>query len=208
MPSVPSLHHIALACRDPHATHRFYEGLLGFPLVYAEMDEGSDGGWLKHLFFDLGDGSCLAFFDLHGMGEPQGEGPEGYDTAISTGLGLPFWVNHVAIRADATRVADVRARLRQAGVKVEMELDHGWCHSLYVTDPNGILVELTVDTPGFQPDPEEARRILSAPAPGGLGAPGTTGTTGTAGTAGTAGSAGTATATGGGAGDDRQGGAG
>lgn len=169
MPSVPSLHHIALACRDPHATYRFYDGLLGFPLVYAEMDRGSDGGWFKHLFFDLGDGSCLAFFDLHGMGET-----EGYGTAISTGLGLPFWVNHVAVRADAERVAEVRARLDGAGIEAEMELDHGWCQSLYVTDPNGILVELTVDTPGFRPDPEGARRILAAaPGPGpGDGHPG------------------------------------
>jgi catechol 2,3-dioxygenase-like lactoylglutathione lyase family enzyme len=170
MPSVPSLHHIALACRDAHATHHFYDGLLGFPLVYAEIDEGSDGGWFKHLFFDLGDGSCLAFFDLHGMGEP-----EGYDTAISTGLGLPFWVNHVAIRTDVDRLADVKARLHEAGVKAEMELDHEWCHSLYVTDPNGILVELTVDTPGFRPDPEEARRVLAATpgAPRTTDAPGT-----------------------------------
>jgi catechol 2,3-dioxygenase-like lactoylglutathione lyase family enzyme len=157
---MPSLHHIALACKDPQATHHFYDELLGFPLVYAELDEGDKGGWLRHLFFDLGDGSCLAFFDLHGMGEPQG-----YDTAISTGLGLPFWVNHVAIRSDPERVAAVKARLDADGVKTEMELDHGWCRSLYVTDPNGILVELTVDTPGFEPDPVEARRILAATGP-------------------------------------------
>jgi catechol 2,3-dioxygenase-like lactoylglutathione lyase family enzyme len=157
---MPALHHIALACKDPEATHRFYTDLLGFPLVYAEMDGDTERGWLKHLFFDLGDGSCLAFFDLHGMGEP-----EGFDTAISTGLGLPAWVNHVAIRADAGRVAEVRDRLREAGVPVDMQLDHGWCRSLYVTDPNGILVELTVDTPGFEPDPDGALRVLHARAP-------------------------------------------
>jgi catechol 2,3-dioxygenase-like lactoylglutathione lyase family enzyme len=157
---MPSLHHIALACRDPQATHHFYEEVLGFPLVYAEVDRDDKGGWFRHFFFDLGDGSCLAFFDLHGMGEP-----ETYDTAISTGLGLPFWVNHVAIRSDAERVAAARSRLEAAGLKPEVELDHGWCRSLYVTDPNGILVELTVDTPGFQPDADEARRILAATSP-------------------------------------------
>jgi catechol 2,3-dioxygenase-like lactoylglutathione lyase family enzyme len=157
---MPSLHHIALACKDLYATHRFYQDLLGFPLVHAEMERAKDGGWMKHAFYDLGDGSCLAFFDLHGMGEPQD-----FDTAISTGLGLPSWVNHVAVRSDPERVAEVKARLAEAGVPVEMELDHGWCQSMYVTDPNGILVELTIDTPGFQPDPDDALRILLAPAP-------------------------------------------
>ena len=33
-----------------------------------------------------------------------------------------------------------------------MEQDHGWCHSLYYLDPNGIMVELCRDTPGFEPD--------------------------------------------------------
>jgi catechol 2,3-dioxygenase-like lactoylglutathione lyase family enzyme len=157
---MPSLHHIALACKDAKETHHFYNDLLGFPLVYAEIDGNTDHGWMKHLFFDLGDGSCLAFFDLHGVGEP-----EDYQTAISTGLGLPQWVNHVAIRSDAERVRQVKARLKEAGVKVEMELDHGWCRSTYLTDPNGILVELTVDTSGFEPDPERARQILDAASP-------------------------------------------
>lgn len=157
---MPSLHHIAFACQDPAKTHHFYEDLLGFPLVHAEMDQDDKGGWMRHTFYDLGDGSYIAFFDLHGLGEP----PE-LRTEISTGLGLPLWVNHVAIRADAAVVAEVKARLDQAGVPVEMELDHGWCQSLYVTDPNGILVELTVDTPGFKPDPDQARSILDAAAP-------------------------------------------
>lgn len=157
---MPSLHHVAFACRDLQETHRFYEELLGFPLVHAEMDQDDKGGWLRHLFYDLGDGSCIAFFDLHGMGEP-----EELRTEISTGLGLPSWVNHIAVRADAARVEEVKARLAEAGVRTEMELDHGWCRSLYVTDPNGILIELTVDTPGLKPDPDRARQILEASGP-------------------------------------------
>jgi catechol 2,3-dioxygenase-like lactoylglutathione lyase family enzyme len=154
---MPALHHIALACKDLEETHRFYQELLGFPLVHTEVDRRQDGGYMKHVFYDLGDGSCLAFFDLHGMGERQD-----FETAISTGLGLPIWVNHVAIRADTARVEEVRATLEEAGVPVTMELDHGWCRSLYVTDPNGILVELTVDTPGFEPDHDRAMRDLRA----------------------------------------------
>ena len=151
----PALHHVALATRDLEATHHFYSDVLGLRLLHTETSTRKDGAWLKHVFYDLGDGSCLAFFDLHGVGEP----PE-FDTAISTGLGLPPWVNHLALRADPERVADVRRRLEEAGIPVAMDLDHDWCRSVYVTDPNGVLVEFCVDTPGLPVDPEEAERLL------------------------------------------------
>jgi hypothetical protein len=51
-----------------------------------------------------------------------------------------------------------------AGVAQLMEVDHGWCHSLYYVDPNGIMVELCRDTPGFTPNPSEAHRLLTADA--------------------------------------------
>jgi hypothetical protein len=43
-----------------------------------------------------------------------------------------------------------------------MDVDHGWCSSLYYVDPNGIMVELCRDTPGFVPDPAGAKRLLTA----------------------------------------------
>ena len=49
-----------------------------------------------------------------------------------------------------------------AGIDPLMEVDHGWCHSLYYLDPNGIMVELCRDTPGFEPDPEAVRELFSA----------------------------------------------
>lgn len=157
-----SLHHIALTCRDLGETHRFYAELLGFRLVHAEIQSDDEGGWLKHAFYDLGDGGCLAFFELHGMGEP---GPEELRTDISTGLGLPAWANHIAVRATAEQAAAVKERLEAAGRKVDMELDHGWCRSLYLRDPDGIVVEFTVDTPGFTPDPTEALKIIHTTSP-------------------------------------------
>lgn len=160
-PPATALHHIGLVCQDLQATHHFYEEVLGFPLVYAEMTTSDDKrSWLKHAFYDLGDGSCIAFFELHNVGEP-----DELRTDISTGLGLPDWANHIAIRATPTQVAEVRARLEAADIPVEHEMDHDWCASVYVTDPNGILIELTVDTPGFHADRDEALQIINAPAP-------------------------------------------
>jgi len=150
------LHHVAYACRDIEATHHFYEDLMGFPLVHTEVEE-IEGGFFRHVFYELGDGSCLAFFDLHGVGEK-----EGWSTAVSTAAGLPVWVNHIAFRASLEQQVAVRARMDADGIKPLMQLDHGWCNSLYYLDPNGIMVEMCRDTPGFESSPETARQLLTA----------------------------------------------
>jgi catechol 2,3-dioxygenase-like lactoylglutathione lyase family enzyme len=152
---MPGFHHVAYACRDIEATTTFYEN-LGFPLLYTEVSPASPtGGFLRHIFFDTGDGSCLAFFDVHGVGEQ----PD-WRSDISTGNGLPVWVNHVAFSATKERQEDARARMDALGIAPLMELDHGWCHSLYYQDPNGIMIEFCRDTPGFVADPEAAHALI------------------------------------------------
>jgi len=149
-------HHVAFACKDLDATVNFYDHLLQFPLVHTEV-QGQAENFMRHVFFDLGDGSNLAFFYLHGVGEP-----ENYKTEISTGLGLPIWVNHVAFAADEARYQQVKATMIEAEIEVVLEADHGWCQSVYYADPNGILVEFCKDTPGFSPDREKAYSLLTA----------------------------------------------
>jgi catechol 2,3-dioxygenase-like lactoylglutathione lyase family enzyme len=155
--ATPALHHVAFACKDLEATHEFYSGLLGLPLVHTEVQMVGDG-YLKHIFYDLGDGSCIAFFYLQNAGEPAE-----LDTAISTGLGLPIWVNHIALRAEQPAIDAVRARMEERGLKLHMKLNHGWAKSTYLIDPNGIMVELCKDDPGFVPDETEALRVLRTP---------------------------------------------
>lgn len=156
MTQAKGFHHVAYACRDIDATNHFYVDLMGMPLVHTEVKE-METGFFRHVFYDTGDGTCLAFFDLHGVGEQ----PE-WSTEISTGNGLPVWVNHVAFGADVQRQEEVRERMDLEGIKPLMEVDHGWCHSLYYLDPNGIMVEFCRDTPGFVPDPEGALAQLHA----------------------------------------------
>lgn len=156
MVPAPGFHHVAYACRDLEATTRFYEDLMGFPLVHTEVAE-VEGGFFRHTFHDIGGGSCIAFFDVHGVGEK-----EGWSSRVSTGNGLPLWVNHVAFAATSDQQEAVRSRMAEAGIAPLMEIDHGWCHSLYYLDPNGIMVELCRDTPGFEPEPERARSLLTA----------------------------------------------
>ena len=55
-------HHVVYACRNSEETRHFYEDLLGMPLVHTEVKNAPDG-FFRHLFFDTGDGSCIAFFE-------------------------------------------------------------------------------------------------------------------------------------------------
>src|SRR5213594_3684345 len=65
---IHGLHHFAWRCRSAEETRRFYEDLLGLPLVHVIRSERvpSTGEHCPyvHIFFRLGDGSHVAFFDL------------------------------------------------------------------------------------------------------------------------------------------------
>jgi hypothetical protein len=44
-----------------------------------------------------------------------------------------------------------------------IDIDHGWCHSIYSNDPNGTLVEFCCTTREFtEADVEEAERLVAA----------------------------------------------
>ncbi len=150
------LHHVAYATRDVEATTHFYEDLMGFPLVHTELQAFGES-WIRHVFYDIGGGECIAFFEFDQVGEQ-----DGWTTDLSDGVGLPVWVNHCAFRATEEQQEAVRTRMSAEGIEPLMEQDHGWCHSLYYLDPNRIMVELCRDTPGFEPDPGEAKRLLHA----------------------------------------------
>jgi glyoxylase I family protein len=70
------LHHHASRCQDAEQTRHFYEDLLGLPLVHVIRAENVPSTGERcpyvHLFFRLGDGSCIAFFDL---GDGQAAAP-------------------------------------------------------------------------------------------------------------------------------------
>ena len=157
-----AFHHVALATNDMEATHSFYTEAMGFRLVkaVAAPTGATGGGWAKHLFYDTGGGGLIAFWELHDDTLPA------FDPAISLGLGLPEWVNHVAFAVDTMEDLWVRCRRWQAyGIDV-VELDHGFCRSIYARDPNGILVEFacTVAPLGAE-DEETAARLLGAGEP-------------------------------------------
>ena len=142
------LHHTAYVTRDQQATRAFYEDLIGLPLVatWKELDPAGDGGERAyvHTFFGLADGSALAFFQFADPEDQARMGPE-----------IPFTpAVHVALKVTAETQAAIAGRLAAAGWKPEATSlhDHGYCQSLYTRDPNGLLLEFTVDADGVDED--------------------------------------------------------
>jgi catechol 2,3-dioxygenase-like lactoylglutathione lyase family enzyme len=132
------IHHLAIATPQIDAVHRFYTEAMGFELVKAVVNPTPEGGWAKHVFYDTGDGSLIAFWDLHGDYPPV-------DGAMSRSVGLPEWVNHLAFHA--TDTDDLEARRKRwldLGLEV-LDVNHGFCRSVYTHDPNGTMVEWCCD---------------------------------------------------------------
>ena len=136
------LHHTAYVTRDPEATRKFYEELIGLPLVatWCEKDElfGAERVYC-HMFFGLGDGGALAFFCFAKPEDQELFGPKMPDS--------PF--HHVALNVDQETQQGIEKRLAAAGYKEPQTyvLEHGYCRSVYVTDPNGMILEFTLDSP-------------------------------------------------------------
>ncbi len=138
-----AFHHVAIATRDLEATHRFYSEAMGFELVNVDVIPYMEEGWARHLFYDTGGGEMLAIWDLHDRDLPD------FDPAISTGLGLPNFVNHIAFGASSLEELDSRKELWLRYGLDAVRIDHGWCTSIYTDDPNGIMVEFCCTTRVF-----------------------------------------------------------
>ncbi len=139
------LHHTAYVSKDLEATRAFYEDILGFPLVATWSEADPLFGAMRtycHVFFELADGSALAFFQFANPDDDALFNPE--LTAS------PF--RHIALKVTKESQDAIAKRLADAGWKPEgtYVLEHGYCTSLYTEDPNGMLLEFTYDTPGAE----------------------------------------------------------
>lgn len=111
--------HVALRCASPEATKDWYINTLGFEQVYTELGAGMP------IFLRLGS-TYLTLF------------PEKAEKPAANGRA---W--HLALRA--ATYADFRsaqAELQQRGVPFQFS-DHEIAHSIYFTDPDGFLLEIT-----------------------------------------------------------------
>ena len=119
--------HLALICSDLEATIDFYTRVLQMRLV--KVVPNRDEPTSTHIFLDMGGGNLLAFFDF-----PR-HGPE----RTVRGVGS---MHHVALKASPPQYRAIVAAVKAHDVTHDI---HGTEEkgSLYMRDPDNILVEVT-----------------------------------------------------------------
>lgn len=136
------IHHLALTTEDMKATTDFYANVLGMPLVHAMRvppglgtGPGNRGNppyeEIRHYFFDMGQDSLMAFFEL-----PKGEEPKANRNAIGG-------MQHVAISVTKAKFDDIMARLEKHGIENSGPIEQlPGMVGVYFYDPvNGIRLE-------------------------------------------------------------------
>ena len=134
---IRGLHHNAYRCRNSEETRRFYEDFLGLPFAGAleiSATKTGRGTHVLHTFFQMEDGSFLAFFD-----DPNTP----FDFKAQRDFDL-----HIALEVDHQQLEPMLERGRDAGIESRGISDHGFIDSIYFRDPNGYVIELTAKRPG------------------------------------------------------------
>ncbi|RIA37965.1 catechol 2,3-dioxygenase-like lactoylglutathione lyase family enzyme [Hephaestia caeni] len=136
---VRGAHHVAYRCLDAEQTRWFYEDVLGLrlaaALVIAEAPGTGEQLEYMHLFFELGDGKYIAFFDAPGNARP-----EVLDRKHSFDI-------HVALEvASEEELLAMQERIRGHGKTCFGPVEHEFVRSIYMYDPNGIQLEVTYRT--------------------------------------------------------------
>jgi catechol 2,3-dioxygenase-like lactoylglutathione lyase family enzyme len=150
---IKGLHHNAYRCRDSEETRRFYEGFLGLRLVNTlEINETKSGRKTQtlHTFYQMDDGSCLAFFEAPDM-PFEFKAQHDYDM-------------HIALEVPYDKLQLMLDKGKGSGIESRGISDHNFIHSVYFRDPNGYVIELCARLPhhadATDPAKNEARAKL------------------------------------------------
>jgi catechol 2,3-dioxygenase-like lactoylglutathione lyase family enzyme len=132
------VNHLAMATGDMDATIRFWRDLLGMRLVAGLGQPG-----YRHYFFQISDYDLIAFFEWPGV-TPVAHKDHGRPVRGS------FIFDHVSFGVeDEDDLWELKAKLEAAGFQVSDVIDHGFIHSIYSFDPNGIPVEFSHNVEGI-----------------------------------------------------------
>ena len=133
---IKGLHHNAYRCRDSEETRAFYEDFLGLPLAHAFEIKVTQTGrktGVLHSFFEMDDGSFLAFFEAP---DQPFVFKEQHDFDL-----------HIALEVDRDTLQRMFEKGKAEGIETRGVADHEFIESIYFRDPNGYVVELTAKTP-------------------------------------------------------------
>jgi len=136
-----SLHHVAFATSDMNKTVRYWRDLLGLKIVFGMEDKEQ-----KQYAFQVSKSMMVFFFEWDNV-EPVK--PKRHGEPVKG----PFTFDHLAIRmedqVDLTRLQD---QFVCSDLPVSDIIDHGFLHSIYTFDPNGIPLEFSWAVPAFDLD--------------------------------------------------------
>ncbi len=148
---IRKLHHNAYRCRDSGETRAFYEDFLGLRLACTlEIEETMTGRETKtlHTFYEMGDGSYLAFFEAPDM-PFEFKRQHDYDL-------------HIAVEVDEADLKPMMAKGKARGIETRGVSNHGFIHSIYFRDPNGYVIELTAKAPNHAEETDPRRNAARA----------------------------------------------
>ena len=119
---IESVDHIALTVQDRQRSTAWYQQIFGMQRYY------------QHVWTGPGDpvvlctgGACVALFQA-----------DSTESLRSRRLGQ----NHFALKVDRANFEKAQEELRQQCIEFRLE-DHKICHSLYLSDPDGYVIEPT-----------------------------------------------------------------
>lgn len=126
------VNHLAMATGDMDRTIRFWRDLLGMRLVAGLGQPG-----YRHYFFQISGTDLIAFFEWEGV-EPVPDKEHGRPVSG------PFIFDHVSFGVDTEDdLWQLKDKLEAAGFPVSDVINHGFIHSIYAHDPNGIPIEFS-----------------------------------------------------------------
>ena len=131
------VNHLAMATGDMNMTIRFWRDLLGMRLVAGLGEPG-----YRHYFFQISDTDLIAFFEWPGVELVP-------DKEHGRPVSGPFIFDHVSFGVETEDdLWSLKDRLEAAGFSVSDTIDHGFIHSIYAHDPNGIPIEFSHNVAG------------------------------------------------------------
>jgi len=132
------VNHIALATGKIDETIRFWRDLLGMRLIAGIGESGN-----MQYFFEISECCSVAFFEW-----PEVEAvPEKEHGRVVAG---PFAFDHIAFGLESEdELWELKDKLNAAGIWVSEVIDHGFLHSIFSFDPNGIPIEFAWNVEGI-----------------------------------------------------------
>jgi glyoxalase family protein len=152
--TILGIHHITLICSDAQRTVDFYTGVLGLRFVKKTVNFDDPSSY--HLYFgdqEGSPGSAVTFFEWPnvGPGRPGIGGTHHFALSVRDLDGLLKW----------------KCRLVDKGIPVDGPLDRHYFVSIYFNDPDGTIIEIATQGPGWTVDEalDELGTAYRAPPP-------------------------------------------